>query len=118
METRLILNRRISFCPNIRAKSYRTITLFEALNSIRMQVYERQVANIRKLYSKGNIVSCRAQKKQLPAFVFSGILFDTRYKFDINDYTSLLIIDIDKLDDIEGTISLLKSDIHIISVWK
>lgn len=94
------------------------MTLFEALNSIRTQVYEKQVTNIRELYSKGNIASYRAKKKQLPAFVFSGILFDTRYKFDISGYTSLLIIDIDKLDDIEATISVLKSDIHIISVWK
>ena len=118
METSLILNRRISFCPNIRAKSYRTITLFEALNSIRTQVYEKQVANIRELSAKGNIALCRAKKKQLPAFVFSGILFDTRHKFDISGYTSLLIIDIDNLDDIEATISVLKSDIHVISVWR
>lgn len=92
--------------------------MFEALNSIRTQVYEKQVANIRELSAKGNIVSCRAKKKQLPAFVFSGILFDTRYKFDISGYTSLLIIDIDKIDDIEATISILKSDIHIVSVWR
>jgi hypothetical protein len=118
METSLILSKRISYCPNIRAKSYRIITLFEALNSIRTQVYEKQVANIRELSAKGNIASCRAKKKQLPAFVFSGILFDTRHKFDISGYTSLLIIDIDKLDDLEAAISVLKSDIHVISVWR
>lgn len=118
METRLILNKRISFCPNARAKSYRTITLFDALNSIRTQVYENQIAIIRELSATGSIISCHAKKKQLPSFVFSGQLFDTRYKFDISGYTSLLIIDIDQIDDIEATISILKSDIHIVSVWR
>lgn len=118
MDTRDILTKRISFCLNIRSRSYKTITLFDALNTIRTQVYEKQIENIRALYSKGNYAPYRAKKKQLPAFVFSGILFDSRHKFDISCYTSLLIIDIDNLDDIEDTIYVLKSDIHIVSVWR
>lgn len=49
METQAILNKRISFCPNVLAKSYKSITLFEALNSIRTRIYEKRISNIRRL---------------------------------------------------------------------
>ena len=117
METQTILNKRISFCPNVRAKSYKSISLFEALNSIRIGNYEKQIGNIRRLLTNNNIQSYRAKKKQLPAYIFSGIAFGNRYKFDISGYTSLIVVDIDKLENIELVKSQLKSDCHVISVW-
>ena len=117
METQTILNKRISFCPNVQAKSYKPISLFEALNSIRIGNYEKQIGNIRRLLTNNNIQSYRAKKKQLPAYIFSGIAFGNRYKFDISGYTSLIVVDIDKLENIELVKSQLKSDCHVISVW-
>ncbi len=117
METQTILNKRISFCPNVQAKSYKSISLFEALNSIRIGNYEKQIGNIRRLLTNNNIQSYRAKKKQLPAYIFSGIAFGNRYKFDISGYTSLIVVDIDKLENIELVKSQLKSDCHVISVW-
>ena len=100
METQAILNKRISFCPNVQAKSYKSITLFEALNSIRTNIYEKRISNIRRLLINNNIQSYKAKKKQLPAYIFSGIAFGNRYKFDISGYTSLIVVDIDKLENI------------------
>lgn len=117
METQTILNKRISFCPNVQAKSYKSISLFEALNSIRTGNYEKQIGNIRRLLINNSIQSYKAKKKQLPAYIFSGIAFGNRYKFDISGYTSLIVVDIDKLENIELVKSQLKSDCHIISVW-
>ena len=117
MDTRLILNRKISFCSNIRTKKYRSITLFEALNSIRTNVYYTQIKNIRKFLSTGNIKSYRAKKKQLPALIFAGIAYGNRYKFDLSGYTHLLIIDIDKLENPELIKSLLVSEVHVLAVW-
>lgn len=117
METQNILNKRISFCPNVQAKSYKSISLFEALNSIRIGNYEKQIGNIRCLLTSNNIQSYRAKKKQLPAYIFSGIAFGNRYKFDISGYTSLIVVDIDKLENIELVKSQLKSDCHVICVW-
>ncbi len=117
MKTRDILNKRISFCPNIQTKSYRSITLFEALNSIRTNTYAKQISNIRRLLRNNDIQSYRAKKKQLPAYIFTGIASGNRYKFDISGYTSLIIVDIDKLETIELIKSQLKSDRHVISVW-
>lgn len=117
METRAILNKRISFCPNIQTTSYRYITLFEALNSIRTNIYSQQISNIRRLLRNGNIQSYSAKKKQLPAYIFSGIASGNRYKFDISGYTSLVVVDIDKLENIELVKSQLKSDRYVISVW-
>lgn len=64
MNTLSILNKRISFCPNIRTKSYQPITLFDALNSIRTNVYGEQIKNIRKLLNNGNFQSYKSKKKQ------------------------------------------------------
>lgn len=118
MDTRDILTKRISLCLNIHAKSYKTITLFDALNAIRTEVYKNQIENIRELYSNGNIASYHAKKKQLPAYIFSGILFDSRHKFDISGYTSLLIVDIDKIDEVETIKSQLQSDPYVVCIWK
>ncbi len=117
METQAILNKRISFCPNVQAKSYQHITLFDALNSIRTNIYEKRIGNIRRLLKNNNIQSYRAKKKQLPAYIFTGIAFGNRYKFDISGYTSLIVVDIDKLENIELVKSQLKYDCHVISVW-
>ena len=113
-----ILNCHISLCPNIRTKSYQIITLFEALNNIRKATYEKQVANMRRLLSNGNICSYRAKKKQLPSYIFTGIAYGKRYKFDISGYTSLIVIDIDKLADINLVKSQLLLDGHVISMWE
>lgn len=117
MNTLSILNKRISFCPNIRTKSYQPITLFDALNSIRTNVYGEQIKNIRRLLNNGNFQSYKSKKKQLPSYIFSGIAYGDRHKFDISGYTSLIVVDIDKLENIELVKSQLKSDCHVISVW-
>lgn len=117
METKAILNKLISFCPNVQAKSYKSISLFEALNSIRTGIYAKRIGNIRRLLIDNNIQSYSAKKKQLPAYIFSGIAFGNRYKFDINGYTSLIVVDIDKLENLELLKSQLKSDCYVISVW-
>lgn len=113
-----ILNCHVSLSRNIRAKSYQIITLFEALNDIRKAKYEKQIANMRRLLSNGNICSYRAKKKQLPAYIFTGIAQGNGYKFEISGYTSLIIIDIDKLADIHFVKSQLLLDWHVVSVWE
>ncbi|MCM1517707.1 MAG: hypothetical protein NC117_03620 [Pseudoflavonifractor sp.] len=119
MNTVDILNKRIALCLDIRARSYRTITLFDALNSIRTGKYKTQIENIRRLYSLGKsaIAGYKSRKKQLPSYIFSGTLFDTRFKFDICGYTSLMIVDIDKLESADSIKDKLKNDSHIVSTW-
>lgn len=119
MNTIEILNKHIALCLDIRAKSYHTITLFDALNSIRTGKYRTQIENIRRLYRLGKsaIAGYKSKKKQLSSFIFSGILFDTRFKFDICGYTSLIIADIDKLESVDSIKDKLKYDPHIIAAW-
>jgi len=118
MDTHKILNKRISFCPNIHAKKYSTLTLFEALNSIRTGIYHKQIYNIRRLLSKGDIQSYKKKKKQLPEYVFAGIAYGCRHKFDISGYTSLIVVDIDNIENIDIAKLHLISDKHIVCVWK
>lgn len=119
MRTIEILNKRIALCPNLRAHSYYAITLFDALNSIRTGKYKTQIEKIRRLYNLGEpaILGYKSRKKQLSSFLFTGTLYDSRFKFDISGYTSLMIVDIDKLDSVADTKEILKKDPHVISVW-
>lgn len=117
MDTRSILSKRISFCSNIRTKNYRSITLFEALNSIRTNLYYSQISKIRDILHKGDIKSYREKKKHLPAFIFAGIAYGERHKFDISGYTHLLIVDIDRLGNYELVKSQLVSEEHVLAVW-
>lgn len=119
MHTIGILNKRIALCLDIHAKSYHTITLFDALNSIRTGKYKKQIENIRRIYSLGKttIARYKSKKKQLPSFVFSGTLFDTRFKFDISGYTSLMIVDIDKPESIDNIKDKLKNNPYIVATW-
>ena len=75
MNTTDVLNKRISLCLDIHAKSYHSILLFDALNSIRTGKYKIQIENIRRLYSLGKsaIAGYKSKKKQLSSFIFSGI---------------------------------------------
>lgn len=79
--------------------------------------YGNHIENIRRLLSNGHLQSSKAKKKQLPAYIFSGIAYGDRHKFDISGYTSLIVVDIDKLADIESTKAQLKSDPHTICLW-
>ena len=117
MDTRLILSKKISFCSNTRTKNYRSITLFEALNSIRTNLYYSQMSKIRDILHKGDIKSYREKKKHLPAFIFAGIAYGERHKFDISGYTHLLIVDIDRLGNYELVKSQLVSEEHVLAVW-
>lgn len=119
MNTIDILNKRVALCLDIRAKSYHTTTVFEALNSIRIGKYRTQIENIRRLYRLGKsaVNGYKSKKKRLSSFIFSGTLFDTRFKFDISGYTSLMIVDIDKVESVDSIKDALKNDPHIVATW-
>ena len=119
MNTINILNKRIALCLDIHARSYHIITLFEALNSIRTGKYKTQIEDIRRLYRSGKSANAgyKSKKKKLSSFIFSGTLYDTRFKFDISGYTSLMIVDIDKLESADSIKDKLKNDIHIVATW-
>lgn len=77
MNTLTILNKRISFCPNIRTKSYQPITLFDALNSIRTNVYGEQIKNIRKLLHNGTFNLTNQRKNNCLRIYFQVSLMAT-----------------------------------------
>lgn len=71
MNTTELLSKRIGLCLDIREKSYNTITLFDALNSIRTGKYKVPIENIRRLYSLGKSAVADTNQKRsgcLPLF--------------------------------------------------
>lgn len=121
MKTIEILSRKVSFYSSINAKKSEKITLFNALNDIRKGRFAMRVGRVRNtLYLSKDIKMFKNNKKRLPLISFCGLFFDTHFKFDVNFYTQLLIVDIDKLEEeeIDDVFARLKADLHIVSVWK
>lgn len=112
-----ILNLRISLFLRVQAKLPRPITLYEALNAIRIGTYEEEILKIRRIYQSGTAQDLRAKKIQLPAYVFAGLSGGSRYKFDVSRYTSLMIVDIDHSTNLEYVRTVLQSDPYIVSLW-
>lgn len=118
MDTRAISNLPITFRSNIWTTLSSTISLFEVLNSIRIGTYHSKINHIRDLYTQGNIKAYKTEKKKLPVCLFSGIISRPNHKFNITGYTSLIVVDIDRLENLEIVKSKLQADPHIISAWK
>lgn len=119
METSVILPRYISICHHIWKKEFRPISLFAALKLIKDEKYINEIDKIRTYYSQGIFTSVRSLKRRLPALCFSGIMYDSLLKTDVNAYTSLMMVDIDKLGErLNEVKNSLRVDPNVISVWK
>lgn len=119
MQTKDLLSKRITLCNNLRERSYRYITLFEALNSIRVGVYQKEIDKVRDSYAVEGPYSdsYRRKKKNLPAFLFSGSISGSGFKFDLYGYTSLVVADIDNIDDPESVREAFRNDPFVVACW-
>ncbi len=85
---------------------------------IRDAKFMADIDKIRTLLAQGNLTSVRSRKKKLPALCFSGILHDSLLKTDVNSYTNLMVIDIDKLGEhLNEVKERIKADPNIMCVW-
>ena len=71
--------------------------ILEVLNEIKSGAYQKEVEAIRAAFHQGEKHLGDALKKQLPAFTASGTFNNGRKANLIDQYSQLLVIDIDKL---------------------
>lgn len=95
------------------------ISILSELNSIRNSVNKEKVTAARFYYKKDNY-KYQQLKKQLPAVTFSGRYNKKRTSDYLIEYTSFLILDIDKINDtelLEKQKANLFAEVFVVSVW-
>lgn len=109
---------QISLFSNMKAKQGSTISLFAELGNIKRGTYKKLILECRKAFFEGDKETYGNLKSQLPAVTFSGIFNSGRRANIISHYNNLIVIDIDNISNVENIFELLKTDKHIIALWK
>lgn len=96
-----ILNSLVSFQSNAWSPLNRELTVGETLNEIKDGKYRTQILRLRSLLKDGNLEAYNNHKKNLPAITFGGTFKETRKKSSLKRYNSIIVLDVDKLDEKE-----------------
>ena len=79
------------------------LTLDEILNRFKIGVYAYLIRPLRKMYSEGNKAGYDLLKKTLDAVTFCASFLRVRKADHAIDYTGIIILDIDKLNEAQLT---------------
>jgi hypothetical protein len=120
-ETINILNLKVSFQENTwKNVSEISPTIKCVLEDIQSDKYKQQVIDLRTNLNNGNIDYYNENKKRLPAVTFSATFNISRTRENIKYYNSLIVIDIDKLeeDQIVKCYDILLKDEFVFAFWR
>lgn len=110
----------VSYQENTWSRISTEITVQETLQIIGSDKLKTIIENLRKELKKGNKEYYDNNKKKLPAVTFSATFDKSRKKENLKLYTSLLVIDIDKLsdDEMKRVNEILNKDRYVFSFWR
>jgi len=96
------------------------ISLFEELKNIKTGVFQNIILKCRKAYSENDKELYGQLKNQLPSVTYCGVFKDGRKLENLLHYNELMIIDIDKLTEVDLTSlkNKLSKDKYILALWK
>lgn len=114
-----ILNLKVSFQRNTWAGIGQELTIFEVFEQIKSDIYKNEIHKLRNLIAIGDLENYGIHKKTLPCVTFCGTFNQSRKKEDIKVYNSLIVIDIDKLDEENFTQakSSLETSPYVLAYW-
>ncbi len=109
----------VSKFENIFAKSISRKALLEELSHIKKGTYKNIISKCREYIKTNDYDSYKSLKIKLPIVTFSGTFKNGRKLENLDKYNSLMILDIDHVDDSEilDVKEKLKADKYIFSVW-
>lgn len=118
--TNELLNIMVSYQKSTLAKISSEVSLRNVLNAIANEDLEKQITNLRLKLNEGDKNFYNTNKKYLPSITFSGLFNINRKLIDLKKYNSLIVIDIDKLEDneIEDVYNKLLEDNYVFSFWR
>lgn len=101
MSLATILNLKVSYQTNAWSTISKDITIIEVLDIIKNGDLSERINQLREYISKNQLEKYDIHKKGLPAVTFCGTFIGNRRKELLATYNKLIILDIDKLDEIE-----------------
>ncbi len=111
---------KVSFYLNVKADKHSDMFIGRVLNGIKDEAYGSNISKARFSLSKKNMEKYNEIKNALPAVTFCGTFAKGHKAEECTGYNKLLVIDIDKLSEIEMTDveMALESDPFIAAYWK
>ncbi|MDM1391320.1 PriCT-2 domain-containing protein [Myroides marinus] len=118
--TNELFNIMVSYQSNTIAKISSEVTLENVLDTIKNEKLVKEITRLRVKLNQGDKDFYNANKKHLPSITFSGLFNVKRRLVDLKKYNSLIVIDIDKLEDneIENVYNKLLEDNYVFSFWR
>lgn len=112
--------KRISYQVNTWSSLSKELSIQEALLEIQSSKHKQQVSNLRSLLQNGNKEEYTSHKRTLPAVTFCGTFEGERKKSRIISYNSVIVLDVDKLDEKElnRTKECFQIDQYVFSFWE
>lgn len=119
MNINTLLSKKVSFQTAAYAQISKEITIGEVLNEIKSNKYLSQITTLRNLLSNNQLEGYNHHKKNLPAVTFCGTFNEKRKKEQLKNYNSIIVLDIDKLDNVEfnRVYNILSNENIIFSFW-
>ena len=118
--TNEILKYSVSYQENTWAKLSKEITIQESLLLIKSETFKQKIDNLRNYLNVGNKAEYDKNKVKLPAVTFCATFEEKRKKEELKNYNSIIVIDIDKLDNeaLKKVWCFLEKDPLIFTFWK
>jgi hypothetical protein len=96
-----ILNKKVSYQKDIWSALSKEMSISDVLKEIKSDEHKVQVQYLRSLISEGNKDAYNIHKRTLSAVTFCGTFDAERRKAKIKYYNSIVVLDVDKLDEDE-----------------
>lgn len=109
----------VSFYKNVKADKYSDLQIGRVLRGIKNGAYYTQIGQARHFLLQNEEEKYKEIKNQLPAITFCGTFAKGHKADECDTYNNLLVIDIDKLSDVEMVEKkeILQSNPYIASYW-
>ena len=110
---------KVSFFMHFSMSKKEDMYIGRVFNGIRNEAYAEKITEARSFLSQGNKDKYKSIKESLPVITFSGTFLNAHKTDECTHYNSLLVIDIDKLNDweMDTTAEILSNDPYIASFW-
>lgn len=114
-----ILNKRTSFQLNTWSPFSKEMTIKEVLLEIQSDRHKKQVLYLRNLLLNDKKEKYSSHKRTLPAVTFCGTFDGERKKSKIQIYNSIIVLDVDKVDEKElnRTKECFQNESIVFSFW-
>ncbi len=115
-----ILEYNVSYQESVKAPVSKKITILDSLELIKSDIFKLKVEKLRSHLSNGDKAEYAKQKLTLPAITFCATFEKKRRRENLNHYNSIIVIDIDKLEDeeLKKIWEFLENDPFTFTFWK